>query len=319
MGDVPTAANDRIGTALAPALSAACDERISDIHWFRTDWQRGGAVTGHTTWRDDDGRGHLAVVKMPVPPQELRWLRRLQADQHDHGPIVPKLFASGEAIGGYDLAWVIMEKLKFGPLDGQWDGAEFDLMIDVAGRFYAAAETYPARAEPRHEPWADYLKRARQTIRANGMGDSQKWNAALKAFQKKLKKLSKVWDDRDTAHWCHGDLHFGNAMTHTAPPAGPALLFDLARIHPGHWIEDAIYFEHLFWSQPHRLKGRNLVKQLAAERKKRGLKFEPHWPVLADIRRALVAAVAAADPVRLASSAHMHASLNMLEQTLQRL
>ncbi|QNN20760.1 phosphotransferase [Planctomycetales bacterium ZRK34] len=309
-------AEDQIGTALAPALVSACESRISPIRWFRTDWQAGGAVTGFTTYKTDDEVERPAVVKFPVPPQELQWLRRLQPDQHEHGQIVPQLFASGEALAGYDLAWVIMQQLEHGPLDGQWHGAEFDLLVNVAGRFYAAAELHPATGEPRREPWADFLKRARQAVRDNGWPEAQRWNVALKAFQKKLKKLMKVWDERDTAHWCHGDLHLGNAMTCHPAPEGPAFLFDLARIHIGHWIEDAVYFEHLFWSQPQRLGDRDIVKLISNERKQRGLRAEPNWPRLANIRRALVAAVAPADPMRAAHPHHLHASLEKLEHLL---
>jgi len=36
-----------LGEGLEPILVAACDQQLSDIHWFRTSWQRGGALTAY--------------------------------------------------------------------------------------------------------------------------------------------------------------------------------------------------------------------------------------------------------------------------------
>lgn len=279
---------DLFGTSLEPALIQACNGRLSAIRWFRTDWQRGGAVTGFATWRDPQDHEHAVLVKLPVPPQELRWLDRLQVEEPDV-PVVPRLFASGVELGGYDLAWVVMERLDFGPLDGTWDGAEFDLLIEAAARFHAAAAEFPIDREPPEENWPQLLDRARKALRDVALPDSQRWNTLLKALKKKLKPMLQHWHARETTTWCHGDLHLANAMTRTPAPAGPAILFDLARVHVGHWIEDAVYFEHLFWSVPQRVNGRDLVKTLAQHRKASGLPVEPDWPRLANIRRVLLA------------------------------
>ncbi|MEO0477538.1 MAG: hypothetical protein AAF085_16465, partial [Planctomycetota bacterium] len=54
------------GAALAPILLQLCNGKLADLNWFRTDWQRGGALTGYATWTDETGQ-HDAVVKFPVP------------------------------------------------------------------------------------------------------------------------------------------------------------------------------------------------------------------------------------------------------------
>src|SRR5690606_21050581 len=114
--------------------------------------------------------------------------------------------------------------------------------------------------------------------------------------------------------WCHGDLHLANAMTRDAPPNGPAVLFDFAKARVGHWVQDAIYFEHLFWARPQRLKGRKLAKHIAHERKRLGLPVDPDWARLAEVYRSLLAMATPAvldhdgDPV------HLQACLSILER-----
>jgi len=128
------------GAALEPVLLASCGGRLSAVSWFRTDWQRGGALTGYATFKDDDDTDHAVVVKLPVPPRERSWMVRLQ----DAGDVVPRVFAHGEALGGYDMAWVVMERLPHGPIGSAWGGAGFDLVTDAIGRFYAASADAPA-------------------------------------------------------------------------------------------------------------------------------------------------------------------------------
>jgi len=302
------------GEGLEAALAATCGDRLSPVNWFRTSWQRGGALTGRARWRGDDGAENDVVVKLPIPPQELRWLERLQADRVAHGPVVPRLYAGGRELGGYDLVWAVMQRMAYGPLDEQWAGREVELLVDAAARFHAACAAYEIDAAPRAEDWPDVLKRARAALRERGLPETQRWNAAVKALQKKLKKMLAVWDERER-QWCHGDLHLANAMTADAPPQGPAVLFDLAMVHVGHWVEDAVYFEHLYWHAPKRLGG-DIVKQLAQQRKAYGLKGDAHWPRLAAIRRALIAAAAPAMNPAQTSPAYLHAALGVLESAL---
>ena len=42
-----------LASSLEPALRKQTNNRLNDIHWFRTDWQRGGAATGFATWNAD--------------------------------------------------------------------------------------------------------------------------------------------------------------------------------------------------------------------------------------------------------------------------
>ncbi len=307
-----------LGAELARALVRSTDERLGEIHWFRTDWQRGGAATGYAVFDDASGPADV-VVKVPVPPRELLWLRRLQPGGHEADEVAPRLYAGGEQLNGYDLAWVVMERLPHGPLGPQWQGAEFDLLVDAAARFYAAAERHPVDKAPRVEDWPAICRKARQMIREHAVPEEQRWNKALKRLQKKLKKLLEAWEARDTNHWCHGDLHLANALTREPPPHGPALLIDPAEVHAGHWVEDAVYLEHLYWGRDDRLAGRDLVKAIARARKGYGLSVESEWPRLADLRRVLLAGGAPAYLASEGGRVHLHAALDVLEAALDRL
>ena len=303
---------DHFGVGLEPALRNACPA-LADIRWFRTTWQRGGALTGYGQWTDTNATAQPVVIKLPVPPQELRWLKRLQTDQHDAGDVVPQLLADGTSLGQYDLAWVVMEQLPHGPLDRQWAEEHLILLVAAAGRFYRATADLPVDLPPRDEPWPDILKRGRDNLRQQAIANEQRWNAAIRQLQKKLTKALTVWNKRDTKQWCYGDLHPGNAMTRQVPPDGPALLFDLADVHAGNWIEDAVYLEHLFWGAPDRLFGHDPVKLIAQQRKAQSLSSESNWPQLANIRRALIAASAPAYPRTAAEPKHLDAALTLLE------
>ena len=64
--------------ALEPALRDACDGRLGPVRWFRTDWQRGGAATGFSTFRyDGEETPRDVVVKLPIGPTEHRTLVEL--------------------------------------------------------------------------------------------------------------------------------------------------------------------------------------------------------------------------------------------------
>lgn len=297
-----------LGSQFEPALLKAVE--LEDLHWFRTDWQRGGAATGYARLTDQAGDTHDVVVKLPVKPVERLWLQRLQ----EHPDTAPRLFAHGETLGGYDIAWVVMEKLEHGPLGKTWRGAAFDLTVEAAGRFYAAARDYPVDRDPPKKDWRRILDLARQKVRRHSVADEQRWNKALKKAGRKLDGWLSIWRDRPIRDWCHGDLHLGNAMSRTPAPGGPAVLIDYAEAHAGNWVEDAIYFEHLYWSRRNMLQGRKIGSALAHQRKEHGLEVEADWPKLASVRRALLAMSTPAMLEHDGVLPHVAASLDVLER-----
>jgi len=301
------------GHALEPALRRACGDRLSEITWFRTDWQRGGALTGYATYAtDDDGQPHGVVVKLPVPPCERHWLIALQP----HDGVAPRVYAHGDAVNGYDLAWVVMERLTHGPLGGAWGGAEFDLLAEAVGRFYAAADAHPRVGEPLRKDWPAIYERSRKQAHHFSLAESQRWNTALKRAHRKLRDWIVRWEDRPCDDWCHGDLHLANAMTRRPAPHGPAVLFDFARTRVGHWIEDAVYFEHLFWARRDKLDGRKLCSMIAQERRAHGLPVRDDWPKYAELKRTLLAMSTPAMLQHDGDPRHVHAALEVLERAV---
>lgn len=302
-------AKQPFGASLEPVLQKACDDKLSQVSWFRTDWQRGGALTGYASYRTDEGADTSVVVKLPVPPVERLWLARLQTAQD----VVPRLYAHGEVLNGYDMAWIVMERMAYGPLDSAWAGGQFDLLVEAAGRFYKAAGEFPTAVPAPERDWQEIFQHARQNVHRHGLPQQQRWNKVFKHANRKLKQWLTIWNGRAVDHWCHGDLHPGNAMTRVAPPGGPALLIDFALTHPGHWVEDAVYLEHLYWSRRDRLDGRRLCRQIAHERKGRGLPVDPDWPRLAQTRRVLLALSTPAQLHLDGNAHHVQAALELLE------
>ncbi len=300
------------GRSLEPALRRACQGRLSEVSWFRSDWQRGGALTGFAEWTDDDGRVLPAFVKMPVPPCERHWLAALQA----HPDVAPRLFGHGEQVEGYDLAWIVMEKIEHGPLGSAWLGKEFDLLAEAAGRFYAAAAQHPLVGQPLQKDWQAIYELSRKHAHNGSLAESQRWNAVLKKAHRKLKDWIAQWEQRPCEDWCHGDLHLANALTRSEPPDGPALLVDFARTRVGHWVEDAIYFEHLFWARRQRLGDRRPASMIAHQRKHHGLKVSEDWPRYADLKRALLAMSTPAMLPHDGEPHHVHAALEVLERAV---
>jgi hypothetical protein len=306
-----------LGPFLAPALRQTLDDRITDLRWFLTDWQRGGAATAFAVYTDKNGVERDVVIKLPVRLSEIRWLVRMNgAIGHEcAGPVV---YRHGMELGGYDLAWVVMERFSPTPLAGRLDEQAWRLFADVAARFYARAAKYPVDLPPRQEDWEALLVKAREQAHWNSIEQEQEWNQAIKATQKVAGKLIERWRARPCEEWCHGDLHPANAMQREGDEAR-AFLVDMAEVHAGHWVEDAVYAERLFWGHPEKLLGTSPVERIAAARKQAGLKNGEDHPEYADIRRVLMAATAPAFLGSEGAPAHLRGTLHVLKQTLKRL
>jgi len=278
-----------LAETLAPVLGEACGGRLSEITWFRTDWQHGGAATGTARYQVADAATVAVVVKLPVVHRELLWMRRLQ-DGDDN--VVPRLYASGETLGGYDLSWLVIEHFEHGPLGTHWHADHVTRIADAAARFQMAAMAWPVDQPARREPWDEMVKEATRSLRTNAVPRRQEWRTALKKLRGHLDSIVEDWEARDTAQWVHGDLHVANAMSRESMESGPVCLIDLAEVRVGHWIEDAVYLERQLWARPQRLEGHGPVKAIAAARRRWHLPVEDDYPRLAMIRRALLAGTA---------------------------
>jgi hypothetical protein len=280
-----------LAAGLAPLLRHACDGRLGEIAWFKADWQRGGAATGVSTYRRDDGISVPVVIKLPVGSRELLWTRRLQ-DGADAEPVAPRLYRSGESLAGYDLAWMVIERFPHGPLGLHWHESHVERIAEALARFHAAAAAFPIDQPAKDEPWEELLRDATESVRTNHLAEEGRWAAALKALRGRLDELAREWRARPARDWLHGDAHVANAMSRHGMDEGPVCLIDLAEVHVGHWVEDAVFLERQFWARPERLKPVKPLRALADARKRLGLALDADHQRLARIRRVLLAATA---------------------------
>lgn len=285
-----------IGDQFEPLLRTACNNRLGPVSWFRADWQRGGAKTGRSTFEVTPESKLNAVVKIPVGPNEFLWHNRMQFNKdcgQEYG-VTANLYACNTSLEGYDLAWLVMERFSEGPLFGLVRNDAIHLMCDVAARFHARAAEYEIDKDPKSENWDELLEKARESVLMNVLPQHQHWQQYLKTISRSIDSIIEKWRSRPCQDWCHGDLHPANAMSRSKNPEDPAMLIDLAEVHAGHWVEDAVYLERLFWTRPSLLEEYPPVKLIARGRKKLGLPVSETDYHLADIRRVLLAATAPA-------------------------
>ena len=307
-----------LGPQLEPALLDACGGRIRDVHWFRSDWQRGGSATAYAE-AERDGAWHDVVVKLPVGPAEYRATTGLDAGASPG----PGVAFHGTELAGWDLAWVVMERLPGNPLAERLSKDVFRALVETAVRFSGGAERAwgldPDRLAPDWD-WEGLLDKARHAARDNPIDEGQHWNQTLRKVQRSLPALREEWAARPVNAWCHGDLHPGNLMERPEGSAWGepgAVLLDFAEIHCGHWVEDAVYLERIYWAKPEMLCGAKPVSLMARARRDAGLDAGDEYQRLADIRRLMMAAVAPAFLHREEGHPlYLAAALKMIERTL---
>lgn len=350
-----------LASMLEPLLRSACQERLSKVHWFRSAWQAGGAATGFAKFALDGADPVDVVVKLPVGPAEYRWTTSLGGMPHvseriTDGPIdgaeahkvevspgyacamgpTPHVYAAGTEIGGYDLAWLIVERFSGEPLNKHLVPESIEDLLNAAAEWYDAAERVKPIASATGVPkkdWPTQIERSLAIIPDCGIDTPHRWKEAVKTILKLLPRLISIWDQRPINTWCHGDLHPGNAMRrngawwfagHRSPSAnwrnGKAVsgcvLIDLALVHPGHWVEDAVYLERLFWSRSDLLGGIKPVSFLAQARRSRGLPTTEDYTLLANVRRVLMAASVPCFLTHEGHPKYVHAALEHLERLL---
>jgi hypothetical protein len=315
--------------ALEPAIRAACDDRLSTVEWFRADWQRGGAATGYARFQLSPSDSRDVVVKLPLSPIESRFLVGLASTDAP----TPRVVAHGDSLGGYDLAWVVMERVPGAPLSASLHPEVFADICNAAAAFHrhagdlwpvasalADAERWRFRTDP---DWPALIDRARHAAKDSRIPEASRWNDAIRHAQRSLPRILPPWLSRPIRCWRHGDLHPGNAMRRPDPsPWGqPAcILLDFAETTPGHWVEDAVYLERMHWGRASNgkpaLDGVKTVSLLAKARKALGLETDGDYGLLANLRRVLTAATLPAFLDREGTKAHLHAGLETLERLL---
>lgn len=306
-----------LGPQLEPALREVCEGRLHNISWFRTDWQRGGAATALGTLDSTDGSpARDVVIKLPVGPKEYRFTVALAKCDAP----TPRLAAHGMELGGYDMAWLIMERLPGAPLASHLHKEVFDELITAAAGYYKhAASSIPIQRGEEVFDWKRVIHSAREVAKTSHIPDAQAWCKALHDVEKHIDFLLARWTARAINTWCHGDLHGGNAMRRIdGSPWGPAgcVLLDFAEVHAGHWVEDAVYLERVHWGRPDVMEGVKPVSMLAKARKAQGLDTSDDYASVANLRRLLTAATVPAFIRHEGQPKHLHAALDVLHRML---
>ncbi len=320
----------QLGVSLGPVLCKQCDDRLGPIEWFRCSWQHGGAATGFAVWRDETTETPV-MVKLPVGSREHRWTTSIAAlharsnvgpdSGTDAGP-TPRVLAAGTELNGYDLAWLVVERLSGKPLSSALTAEAVHDLLDAAARFHAAAlraspNLRPADEPPQAHDWDGLLAKSREMVKDSGLTEARHWKEAVKRVQRALPRLKAKWAARKIDTWCHGDLHPANVLRRASKSsASPCVLIDLAMVHSGHWVEDAVYLERLYWGRPELLHGVKPVSHLAKIRREMGVATDDNYAELAAVRRVLMAGCVPAYATFEGHPKYTHAALETLEQYL---
>lgn len=343
---------DVLAAALEPALRSACCEQLGGgacdlghVRWFHAAWSAGGAATGYATLSRRGEPDAQVMVKLPVGPAEYRWTTAMARRLDDPSAAIaperlptPRVYAHGAELGGYDLAWFVVERLPGDTLKQHLTAQCVTDLLAAANRWHAAScEISPPASPPPDPDWDHQLARARDACKATHFENAQHWNEVIKKVQRALPRLADRWRSRPINAWCHGDLHPGNAMrraclkapggqaeTHLGTqaartadtPPGPCVLIDLGMVHAGHWVEDAVYLERLYWAQPELLGGVKPVSTLARLRRESGLGAADDYTELANVRRILMGAAAPAFLHREGHPKYLRAALEHVERLL---
>jgi len=325
-GDDPAA----LARSLEPVIRDSCGGRLGEIQWFKASWQRGGAATGHALWSLGDSDDVPVIVKLPVGSTELDWTVRLGDHGLDRDVVdgqvphpTPRVLGSGRKLGGHDLGWLVIERLDGETVAGDLTEQSMLGLLSAAVEFQARADAVgvPMGPAPATPDWVSALEKTREWVADNKITEAPRWKKAVHTTQKLVPAMLGQWESRPINTWCHGDLHPGNAIHISKHSGHPdrCVLIDLALVHSGHWVEDAVYLEHLFWGHEDKLFGIRPVRHMRKLRKERGLAVDSSDSKLADIKRLLIAATAPSFFGVEGDENYMHQSLCLAEELVVRI
>jgi aminoglycoside phosphotransferase (APT) family kinase protein len=158
------------------------------------------------------------------------------------------------------------------------------------------------------------LERTKVSLEDNTLPQHDQWIDGLKRAESNWTQIVALWRSREPIHWVHGDLHMGNAMQRDD---GGVCLVDLAEVRPGHWIEDALYLERMYWAREDRIAQDDPLGAMIEERTRLGLDNGKRIEDLAMARRILLAATTPAFLAHEGAHKHLNACLRVLQEGLE--
>lgn len=199
-------------------------------------------------WRDTSGAGGVSgstegtpvIVKLNCTPWDVFWVSALSVPG-DPTALVPTVFASGEVLGGVSIRWLVLERLPH-KLNEFPRKVKWDMLAEAAARVHAVASRVTLPDPPPYSPLLSRVDAA--AVRRLVEGGVRV--GAPDDARHVLERLDEGWNWLERTcpsaiNW--GDLHPGNALCRTPPPArGHAVLIDpIMRVGP--WPFDAAYLQ----------------------------------------------------------------------------
>lgn len=184
--------------------------------------------------------------------------------------LVPSVYATGDRLGDLDLGWIVLERVECHHLGPQWEGNEFDMLLDAAAHFQVAARQIPMACVERID-----LERLRAFFDEGLFGDGLVLDqpGPTEVVVHRLEEDFEWVCSVCRYEVCHGDIQMNNGLALGAPPGRcPLLLVDpLPKWQP--WAFDAGYLQAIN-SEDRKRKGyTGLVRKLAHYRMGRGLEI----------------------------------------------
>ena len=215
-----------------------------------------------------------SIVKVGVPPNELRWTREVA--RVDPG-VLPTLFASGDSIGEEPLRWLAMERCPH-VLGWQFQETGYRLLIEAGIRFQRATRQVGPRPGPVDVDVNRFGRVLRQSLGTSDVPLPEGADAFAAAVERDVAWVLSVCE----VEQCHGDLHPSNAVLRVPPPdpAARALLVDVSSSALP-WAYEGPYAEVVFWPTPLPDGHPTMTHAMAAERRRHGMSV----PSEEDVRR----------------------------------
>ena len=318
-----------LASTLGGDVIEQCRGQLGEISWFKTTWQHSGAGTGFATWTTKKGVEIECVVKVPIGYREYYWTKRLGLVHEDDWErssslslATPRVLAAGYELGEHDFAWLVMEKFKNPPLASSLDASSMWEIFEAAAEFQAAAvleEIVDPKKLPKGKEWGADLEKAIREVDAHAMEHAERWTRAIERVLENLGVFADRWINRSVDTWCHHDLHARNAMrriSNNPEIHGRCALIDLALVAPGHWVEDALYIERLYWGHEDLMCGVDPVETLGRCRVALGLPVDGDSEEIAGVRRVLMAATCPNYLRTEGNQLYLNAALERLEHLL---
>jgi hypothetical protein len=241
----------------------------SGANFFTAVWHAaaGSAARGGGSATRLGDHGLPVLVKIGGEAREQWWAEALGREAPE---LLPTVYATGAALGGQELPWIVMERCPYG-IEWSWGMPVFTMLFDSGVRFQMVGR----RVAPPVDAWDVRTRMYDEQIRRGATFDQSPPGPAAAVVD----RLERDWKWALRAcrvELCHGDLHPANAVYRTAPPdpATRTLLVDFAP-HALPWVWEPAYCQVLYWPAGSRAGETAFARQMATVRRTCGLDVPP--------------------------------------------